>query len=317
MICYPIFGNWAWGGGWLAQLGSKADLGHGYVDFAGSGVVHAVGGLTALVGSAILGPRIGKYNRDGTANAIPAHNLPMAMLGTFILAFGWFGFNPGSTLAATDLRISVVAVNTMLASASGMFVAMMWCWRQGKYGKPDPGMSVNGMLAGLVAITAPSGFVAPWAALVIGAIAGVLVVESCGFIEKTLKVDDPVGAISVHGTCGLWGVIAVGIFADGTYGAGWNGVDGTVKGILYGDGGQLIAQLIGCATLLVWCLGLGWIFFKLQDAIQGIRSAPEDELAGLDMPEMGALGYVDEDVTPAYADYAPASLGGNEFEPER
>src|SRR6266487_3595709 len=234
IIIYPIFGNWAWGGGWLAQLGSKASLGHGYVDFAGSGVVHAVGGLLGLAGAAVIGPRIGKFNKDGTSNTLPAYNLPLAILGCFILAFGWFGFNPGSTLAATDLRISVVALNTMLASASGSFFAMLWVMNRAPFKKPDPGMCVNGMLAGLVAITAPSGFVAPWAALLIGAVAGVLVIESVLFIDKR-GVDDPVGAVSVHGVCGLWGLIGLGLFADGTYGAGWNGVAGPVKGLFYGD----------------------------------------------------------------------------------
>jgi Amt family ammonium transporter len=293
MLFYPLFGNWAWGGGWLAQLGTKASLGHGYVDFAGSGVVHGMGGFLGMAGAMVIGPRIGKYNADGSPNPMPAYNLPLAILGTFILAFGWFGFNPGSTLAAMDLRISVVAVNTMLASATGAFCAVMWAWNKKSIGKPDPGMAANGMLAGLVAITAPSGFVAPWAALLIGAIAGVLVVESIGFYERVFKIDDPVGAISVHGVNGLWGVIAVGIFADGTYGATWNGVEGTVKGVLYGDGGQLVAQLVGCATILVLALGGGWIFFKVQDAIQGIRSKPEDEMIGLDLPEMGVYAYPD------------------------
>jgi Amt family ammonium transporter len=293
MFFYPLFGNWAWGGGWLAQLGSKSSLGHGYVDFAGSGVVHGMGGFLALAGAAVIGPRLGKYNKDGTPNTLPAYNLPLAILGTFILAFGWFGFNPGSSLAATDLRISVVAVNTMLASASGAFMAMMWSWRKKKLGKPDPGMCANGMLAGLVAITAPSGFVSPPIALLIGAIAGVLVIESIFFFERKAKIDDPVGAISVHGINGLWGVISLGLFADGTYGANWNGVTGTVKGLFYGDGKQLIAQLIGCATIVVFAGGGGWLFFKLQHAIQGIRSKPEDELVGLDFPEMGVYAYPD------------------------
>jgi len=161
-------------------------------------------------------------------------------------------------------------------------------------------MAVNGMLAGLVAITAPSGFVAPWAALLIGAVAGALVIESVLFIDKR-HVDDPVGAISVHGTCGLWGLIGLGLFADGTYGAGWNGVDGTVKGLFYGDPKQLVAELIGCATILVWAWGGGYLFFKAQDKLQGIRSKPEDELAGLDLPEMGIPAYTDVDETPAPA----------------
>lgn len=311
MIIYPIFGNWAWGGGWLAQLGSKSGLGHGYTDFAGSGVVHAVGGFLALAGAIVIGPRIGKYNKDGSANTLPAYNLPLAILGTFILAFGWFGFNPGSTLAATDLRISVVAVNTMLASAAGAFVAMLWSLRKARYGKPDPGMAANGMLAGLVAITAPSGFVAPWASLVIGAIAGVLVIESMRFFELKAKVDDPVGAISVHGINGLWGLIALGLFADGTYGAGWNGVEGTVKGLLYGDGGQLVAQLIGCATVIVWAGGFGWVFFKVQNAIQGIRSKEADEIIGLDLPEMGVYAYPDLEAPAIASALERLAAGGN------
>ncbi len=309
MVFYPVFGNWAWGGGWLAQLGTKSSLGHGYVDFAGSGVVHGIGGFLGLAGAAVIGPRRGKYNADGTANTFPAYNLPLAILGTFILAFGWFGFNPGSTLAATDLRISVVAVNTMLASATGAFVAVLWAWkvRTNVYGKPDPGMAANGMLAGLVAITAPSGFVAPWAALAIGAIAGPLVVESMLFFERKAKIDDPVGAISVHGINGLWGVLALGLFADGTYGAGWNGVDGTVTGLFYGDSKQIIAQAIGCLTIVVWAGGIGWLFFKAQDLIQGIRSRDEDEDVGLDLPEMGVYAYPDLE-PPAIAN-AIAALG--------
>jgi Amt family ammonium transporter len=293
MIFYPLFGNWAWGGGWLAQLGAKSGLGHGYVDFAGSGVVHGMGGFLALAGAVVIGPRLGKYNKDGSPNTFLAYNLPLAILGVFILAFGWFGFNPGSSLAATDLRISVVAVNTMLASATGALGAMFWSWRKKKLGKPDPGMCANGMLAGLVAITAPSGFVSPNFALLIGLIAGVLVVESVFFFERRLKVDDPVGAISVHGINGLWGLISLGLFADGTYGNLWNGVDGSVKGLFYGDGKQLIAQLIGCATIVVFAGGGGWIFFKIQHTIQGIRVTPEVELMGLDMPEMGVYAYPD------------------------
>lgn len=291
MILYPLFGNWAWGGGWLSQLGSTLKLGHGYVDFAGSGVVHAVGGMTALAGAAVLGPRIGKYDRDGNPRAIPGHHIPMAMLGTFILLFGWFGFNAGSTLAAGDLRISVVVVNTMLAGSTGALAAMFLMWW--RFGKPDPSMSANGMLVGLVAITAPCAFVNSVSAAIIGAVAGIIVVASVFFIERSLKVDDPVGAASVHGAGGIWGVIAVGLFADGSYGDGWNGVEGTVKGLFYGDASQLVAQLVGVATLLTFVLGLAYLFFKVQHAVMGIRSKPEDEVGGLDLPEMGALAYPD------------------------
>lgn len=301
-ILYPLFGNWAWGGGWLAKVGTSLGLGHGYVDFAGSGVVHAVGGLSALAGAAVIGPRIGKYGRDGTVNTIRGHNLPMAILGVFILLFGWLGFNAGSTLAATELRISAVIFNTVIASCTGLLGAMFtaWAWKSG-WGKPDPGMSANGMLAGLVAITAPSGFVAPWAAFVIGLIAGILVVVSYRIVDTKAKIDDPVGAFSVHGACGLWGVIALGLLADGSYGAGWNGIEGNVTGLFYGDPGQLWAQLIGVVTLIVWAFGGTWVFMKIQDAIQGIRVSPEAELQGLDLPEMGAPGYHELVPEPAMA----------------
>jgi len=289
MITYPLYANWVWGGGWLSQLGKNFGLGHGYVDFAGSSVVHMVGGVTALAGAMVLGARIGKYNKDGSANPIPGHNIPMAILGCFILAFGWFGFNPGSTLAGADLRIAIIAVNTMLASASGAIAAALYMWA--RYGKPDPSMAANGMLAGLVAITAPCAFVSSFWAFVIGAVAGVLVCWSVFFIERTMKVDDPVGAISVHGTCGAWGVVSLGIFADGTYGDGLNGVQGTVRGLLYGDPSQMVAQIIGPMTNVVFIFGASWLFFKVLDAVIGMRVSPEVELEGLDVPEMGGHGY--------------------------
>lgn len=289
MILYPIYGNWVWGGGWLSALGRNLGLGHGAVDFAGSGVVHMVGGVCALAGALVLGPRIGKFNQDGTSNPIPGHNIPMAIIGTFILAFGWFGFNPGSTLAGTDLRIGVIAVNTMLASAAGAFSALLYMWI--RYGKPDPSMAANGMLAGLVAITAPCAFVDSTSAVIIGLVAGVLVVLSVFFVENRLKVDDPVGAVSVHGANGAWGLIALGLFADGTYGDGWNGVSGTVSGLFYGNAGQFIAQLIDVGANLVFVFGLSYIFFKILDKLIGMRVAPEVELQGVDMDEVGAIAY--------------------------
>jgi len=289
MLTYPLYANWVWGGGWLSQLGKNFGLGHGHVDFAGSSVVHMVGGVTALAGARVLGPRLGKYNKDGSANAIPGHNIPMAILGTFILAFGWFGFNPGSTLAGGDLRISVIAVNTMLASASGAIVAMFYMWA--RFGKPDPSMMANGMLAGLVAITAPCAFVSSFWAFVIGAVAGILVCWSVFFVESTLKVDDPVGAVSVHGTCGAWGVLSLGVFADGTYGDGFNNVPGTVRGLLYGDPSQFVAQVVGTLTNFGFIFAASWVFFKAMDAVMGMRVSAEVELEGLDVPEMGAHGY--------------------------
>jgi Amt family ammonium transporter len=291
MITYPIYGNWVWGGGWLSQLGANFGLGHGAVDFAGSGVVHMVGGVTALAGAMVLGPRIGKFKKDGTPNAIPGHHIPMAIVGTFILAFGWFGFNPGSTLAGTDLRIGVIATNTMLASASGALLAMIVMWL--KFGKPDPTMCANGMLAGLVAITAPCAFVNAPLAVLIGAIAGVLVIYSVLFIERVMKVDDPVGAISVHGVCGAWGVLALGLFADGSYGDGWNSVKGTVTGLFYGDASQLVAQIIDVFTNIIFIFVISYLFFKLMEAVIGNRVSPEVELGGLDIPEVGVLAYND------------------------
>jgi Amt family ammonium transporter len=291
---YPLYANWAWGGGWLANLGANFNLGHGYCDFAGSGVVHAVGGLTALAMGIIIGPRIGKYDRTGKANVILGHDIVLVLLGCFILAFGWFGFNPGSTLAASGngaLRIGSIAVNTMLAGMAGSFGAMLYMWM--RYGKPDASMSGNGLLAGLVAITAPSGFVNPVGAVIIGLIAGVLVCVSVEFIDRVMKVDDPVGAISVHGTNGLWGVISVGLFADGksNYGGSFNGVNGNVTGLFYGDPGQLVAQLIGVCTLVGFVFSFSFVVNMIVDALVGQRVAPKTELDGLDMPEMGALGY--------------------------
>ena len=293
-ITYPIFANWAWGGGWLSQLGVNFGLGHGYSDFAGSGVVHSVGGLTALAVSMMIGARIGKYNRDGKPNAMPGHDIVLVLTGCFILAFGWFGFNPGSTLAASGngaLRIGSIAVNTMLAGCTGSFGSVLYMWM--RYGKPDASMSGNGLLAGLVAITAPSGFVNTVGATIIGLTAGLLVCLSVEFVERVLKVDDPVGAISVHAANGLWGVISVGLFADGTsnYGGSWNGVNGSVTGLFYGDASQLLAQLIGVGTLLGFVFSLSYVANWVIDVIVGQRVSAADELEGLDIPEMGALCY--------------------------
>ena len=295
-IYYPIFGAWTWGGGWLAKVGNSMHLGLGYVDFAGSGVVHAVGGVAGLAGAIVLGPRIGKFNKDGSANTLPGHHIPMAMLGTFILLFGWFGFNAASTFAVTDVRFAVVALNTALAGAFGAVTAMFYM--QLKTGKPDAGMMVNGMLGGLVAITAPCAFVQPWAAAVIGIMAGILVPVAAAFIEAR-GIDDPVGAVAVHGIGGTFGVLAVGIFADGQYGFGWNGTEGLadrgVVGVLYGGAGwgQLGAQALGCVVIWTVIFGVAFAFFKIQDKLTkgGIRPPAEMEIAGMDMPEMGSLAY--------------------------
>jgi hypothetical protein len=264
-----------------------------HVDFAGSSVVHMTGGVMALVAGKLIGARRGKYNADGSVNAIPGHNIPMALLGTFILAFGWFGFNPGSTLAGMDSRIAVIATNTMLAGAAGALTAMIYVWR--RYGKPDPSMLANGMLAGLVAITAPCAFVTAPSAVLIGGIAGVLVCVSVVFIERRLKIDDPVGASSVHGVCGAWGVLSLGLLADGTYGDGTNGVAGNVTGLFYGDASQLAAQLIGITTNIIWVGLTGYAAWKITSKLtDGHRVTTAIEEMGLDLPEMGALAYPDQ-----------------------
>ncbi|HEY3964778.1 MAG TPA: ammonium transporter [Planctomycetaceae bacterium] len=298
---YCIYGNWVWGGGWLAQSGKNWGLGHGAVDFAGSGVVHAMGGVIALAGAMCIGPRIGKFV-NGKPQPMPAHHVPMVVVGTFILCFGWFGFNPGSTLSGTDLRLTTVIVNTMLAGVVATIASMFTLWAKGL--KPDTTMLCNGMLAGLVAITAPCAFVDSMGAAIIGAIAGVLVVLSVFFWEK-LGIDDPVGAISVHGVNGTWGVISVGLFANGKYGGGWNGVNrsgepfnGTseamndgVRGLFYGDVTQLYAQLLDAAVVLVFGFVMSYAWFKLSNLIFPLRVSKEVEMAGLDAPEMGVLGY--------------------------
>jgi Amt family ammonium transporter len=298
MILYPVYACWVWGGGWLADLGVNFGFGNGHIDFAGSSVVHMTGGVTALAGALILGPRIGKFNKDGSANAIPGHNIAMVVLGTLILAFGWFGFNAGSTLALTDGRLASVAVCTMLATAAGCLSSILYMWAV--FGKPDPTMGCNGLLAGAVAITAPCAFVNPVGAVIIGALAGVLVIWSVLFVERVLKVDDPVGAVSVHGVCGAFGCLCIGLFADGKYGAGWNGVaDSTPLGLFYGgSAGQLIAQSIGVVANILWVFPVALAFFWIVEKLHGNRVRAIDEINGLDIPEMGVSGYVNEDIFP-------------------
>ena len=307
-ILYPIFGCWVWGGGWMSQWGTTLGLGHGYCDFAGSTVVHAVGGFAAMALAMILGPRIGKYGADGKPRAFPAHNVVFVVTGTFILLFGWMGFNPGSTLGATDLRISVIAINTNLAAVAGAASAMtVWYFI---FGKPDISMACNGMLAGLVAITAPCAFVGANAAVVIGILAGMIVCAGVLFNERVIHVDDPCGAISVHGYCGWFGAVALGIFADGTYGAGWNGVGaasylGTagqgVTGLLHGDTSQFVCQLIGATLCAAWAFGATFVVFKIVNAVRSLRVSAAVELEGLDVPEFGMPAYPEDMVVAAEA----------------
>jgi Amt family ammonium transporter len=308
MLIYPIFANWTWGGGWLAMLGKNFGLGHGHVDFAGSSVVHMTGGVCALMVANRLGARIGKFTVDGRPRPILGHNVAMVVTGTFILAFGWFGFNAGSTLSGADARIAIIAVNTMLSSAAGAFSAYLYT--RYRFGAPDVSMMCNGMLAGMVAITAPCAFVTAPAAMFIGAVAGVLVIVSALLVEQKLKIDDPVGAFSVHGVNGAWGILSVGLFADGRYGEGFNGVAGPVRGLLYGDAGQLVASCIGIVVNFVWVGSVASLALVLIDETFGNRPPVQDELDGLDVAEMGGPGYPPETTgTPARLD-APSPDSG-------
>jgi Amt family ammonium transporter len=272
-LIYPIFGSWAWGSlykgsGWLENLG--------FIDFAGSTVVHSVGGWAALAGAIVLGPRLGKYTKDGKIKPILGHNMPLAALGVFILWLGWFGFNPGSTTAANK-DIAMIFVNTNLAAAAGAILALFMSWI--KFGKPEIGMSLNGALAGLVAITSPCATVTPMSAVMIGAIAGIIVVFSVLFFDK-IRVDDPVGAISVHGVCGAWGTLAAGIFNIG----------GTTMKIIG-------VQLLGISACFLWVFPTAFVMFKLIDRTIGLRVSPEEELEGLDFTEHGGNAYPDFDIS--------------------
>jgi Amt family ammonium transporter len=273
---YPVVVHWVWGGGWLYQLSTP------YHDFAGSGVVHTVGGVAAFMGALILGPRIGKYGPDGKPRAILGHSIPFAIIGCFILLIGWFGFNPGSELAA-DAAVPGIFVTTLLGGVTGCVVAMAVVWA--KTGKPDVAMAGNGLLAGLVGITAGCGSVNNWSAVIIGAVAGVLVVFAVFAIDR-LKIDDPVGAVSVHGVCGIWGVIAVGLFAREDVEGFWS------QGLFFGGGtDQLVSQLIGIVAIIAWtAVTTGILFLVLKHTI-GLRVSEQEELEGLDVHEHGAPGY--------------------------
>ena len=273
-IIYPVVGHWIWGGGWLADVGVS--------DFAGSTVVHSTGGWLALTGAIVLGPRLGKYDGDGNPRPIAGHNLPLAALGVFILWLGWFGFNPGSQMGADAAEISSIAITTNLAAAAGAILAMITAWII--LGKPDAGMALNGALGGLVAITAGCASVTPESAAIIGALGGVVVVLSVLLFEK-LRVDDPVGAISVHGTCGALGTILLGFFDSS-------------DGVFAGGGFALLgAQVIGVLAVLAWCLVTGFILFYGIKAVTGLRVTEEEEQAGLDYEEHGASAYPDFNVS--------------------
>jgi ammonium transporter, Amt family len=275
LVIYPVSGHWAWGGGWLSQLAIP------FHDFAGSSVVHMVGGITALVGAIFLGPRIGKYDKNGKAKAIPGHSITLATLGVFVLWIGWFGFNPGSQLAAAGTvnakAISLIFVTTNIAAAGGALSTMIYIWLQ--YKKPALSMTLNGALAGLVAVTAGCDAVSPGGALIIGILAGVLVVISVEFFDKVARIDDPVGAISVHGICGAFGTLMVGFFS-------------TSQGLLYGHGGALLkTQLIGVASIAAWVLTAATILFFALKKLNGLRVEKRIEEEGLDVYEHGESAY--------------------------
>lgn len=270
-IIYPVVGHWVWGGGWLGELG--------FVDFAGSTVVHSVGGWAALVGASVLGARMGKFTKEGKPNAIPGHSITLGALGVFILWFGWFGFNPGSTLSGLDMSIARIAVTTNISAAAGAVLAMLFSWQ--RYGKPDVGLTLNGALAGLVGITAGCADVDLFGAMVIGAGAGILIILGVEFIERILHIDDPVGAIAVHGVCGIYGTLMVGVFA-------------TDGGLLYGGGISLFRiQAIGVFAVGAWTLTTAFILFKTLKATVGLRVSAKEEEEGLDLGEHGTEAYAD------------------------
>ncbi len=281
-IIYPISGHWIWGGGWLAEMG--------FHDFAGSTAVHMVGGVASIIGAKMIGARIGKYNADGTVNAIPGHSIPLGALGVFLLWFGWFGFNGASTVCATgdDALVSMGAIfiTTNMAACAAATATMIYTWV--RYGKPDVSMTLNGVLAGLVAITAGCDVVSPAGALIIGVLAGILVVVSVEFFDQKLKIDDPVGAISVHGVCGAFGTIATGFFA----------LEG---GLFYGGGTSfLVTQIIGVVTVAIYVAIAMTIIFGVLDKTLGLRVKESEEIKGLDMEEHG--------LTSSYADFMPTPL---------
>jgi Amt family ammonium transporter len=293
-----IFGRWVWGGGWLSQLGNSLGLGQGFVDFAGASVIHMAGGVIGLMGAMALGPRIGKYSRDGRPRPMPGHNLVYVMVGTLTLAAGWFGFNLWPAVIEGGQNAALIATNTLLASVAG--AATAYAIVTMKFRKPDPSMVCNGLLAGLVAISASCAYVNPVGAVITGGVAGLLVVYAVLFFEGVMKVDDPTGAVSVHGVGGAWGVVSLGLMADG-HAEGDKGVVAGAFATLFGgpksDWPQLGAQLIGAATCLVFVGAASWVWFKLCGRLATLRSRHEDELAGLDLPEMGSECYPDFHLT--------------------
>jgi Amt family ammonium transporter len=278
-LIYPIVGHWVWGGGWLSRLGM--------IDFAGSTVVHSVGGWVSLAGVLVLGPRIGRFNRDGSSNPIAGHNMPLVALGVFIMWLGWYGFNTGSALSGANPSIALIAVNTTLSGVCGSISSMVITWFLRR--RPDVGISLNGALAGLVASTATSALVSPYSAMIIGVVAGIILVYSLRVFER-LKIDDAVGAISVHGACGVWGTVAVGLFAEAPFARNSLGLN--INGLFFAGGTRLLgAQIIGILAVFLWAWGIAFLFFKLIDKTIGLRVSPQEEIKGLDYSEHFMSSY--------------------------
>ena len=298
-VIFPVYARWVWANGWLAKL----PLGHGVVDCGGSAVVHMTGGTIALVATKLLGPRLGKYTLRGDVRPIPAHSMPMVVLGTLLLSAGWFGLATTSAAHSGEGLAATMAIHTLLAAAAGALLA--FAHTRFRFGKPDLSMICNGFLAGLVAISASGPFVSSGSAVVIGALASLIALEGALLIERRLRVDDPAGAVAVHGIAGAWGLLAVGIFADGRAGDGWNGVAGPVKGLLAGSGSQLLASLVGILANAAWVVPTAALALWLAGRLVGSRVVADDEVAGLDVPELGMTGYVSETV------HAGATRGGD------
>jgi ammonium transporter, Amt family len=322
-VLYPIFANWAWGGGWLSQLGNVG-LGAGYVDFAGSGVIHAVGGWAALAGVSVLRPRIRKFNMDETPNVIPPHNLVYVLTGSMLVLIGWLGIVAGSAAGVGGNgggRIGLAVVVIIMAGVGGALAALLYSWAIARpttksiptKGYPDATMAMNGGIAGLVAGSAGCVAVSPLSGLIIGAVAGLLLPISMTFFEERLLIDDPVGAISVHGICGLWGTLAVGIFADGTLITGGH----AVKGLIAGDATQIVAQMIGIVAAFVWGFGGGGIFFNVLNRLLRLRVSARGEMhnQGLDVLEMGAPAYSLRN-DPVHGEWPEVATGGAAYIPD-
>lgn len=297
---YPLVARWIWSDGWAAQLGVAARLGHGVVDVAGSGVVHLVGGMAALAGTRVLGPRVRKFDRDGQPLAMPGHHVPMFMIGTLLIATGWFGMLLARSDAGPGVPLAAASANLALASAASVLSAIGYmCWR---FGTPDPSLVCNALVAGLVSMSAGCAFVSSTAAVFIGAVSGPLVVQAVILVERGLRADDPAGAISTHGICGIWGLLAVGLFADGRMGNGWHGVAGPVRGLFYGDGSQLVAQAGGALAIALFAFAASYLAFVVIGRTIGNRVAAEAEIEGLDVAELGTTAYPDFGVSESGVD---------------